>query len=131
VDLWSTNRRAGSWFTLAFMGLALCIFTWGVQYKLSLYDPPQSVSHQIPQAKLLSREQQATADESPLLENTKTSARVMYAMVGSVFLVLSRASALLNTPASSQRQREEKTPWRLRRQASLNTFFFRPPPTLA
>jgi hypothetical protein len=41
--------------TLAF-GLAilgLCIFAWGLKYKLSLYDPPHAVSHHIPAAKLL------------------------------------------------------------------------------
>ena len=89
------------------MGLALCVVAWGTKYKLSLYDQPQSASHQIPQARLLSREQQVTADESPLIDNMKASAKVMCAMADSVFLVVLLASSLLNMPASSQRQREE------------------------
>ncbi|HEX4308412.1 MAG TPA: hypothetical protein VHZ25_00220 [Acidobacteriaceae bacterium] len=56
--------------TLAF-GLAvlgLCVFAWGLKYKLSLYDPPHSISHHIPAAKLLSgKERRALplADVSP------------------------------------------------------------------
>jgi hypothetical protein len=33
--------------------LGVCVFAWGLKYKLSLYDPPQSVSHRMPAAKLL------------------------------------------------------------------------------
>jgi hypothetical protein len=36
---------------LVFLGI--CVFAWGLRYKLSLYDPPHSVSHRIPAAKLL------------------------------------------------------------------------------
>jgi hypothetical protein len=41
---------------LVFLGV--CVFAWGLRYKLSLYDPPQSVSHRIPAAKLLSGKEQ-------------------------------------------------------------------------
>jgi hypothetical protein len=34
--------------------LASCVFAWGLKYKLSLYDPPQAVSHHMAAAKLLS-----------------------------------------------------------------------------
>lgn len=33
--------------------LGICVFAWGLRYKLSLYDPPHSVSHRMPAAKLL------------------------------------------------------------------------------
>jgi hypothetical protein len=33
--------------------LAVCVFAWGLKYKLSLYDPPRAVSHNMPAAKLL------------------------------------------------------------------------------
>lgn len=36
---------------LAFLGL--CVFAWGLKYKLSLYDPPHSISRHMPAAKLL------------------------------------------------------------------------------
>ena len=33
--------------------LAVCVFAWGLKYKLSLYDPPHAVSHHMAAAKLL------------------------------------------------------------------------------
>lgn len=36
---------------LAFLGV--CVFVWGLNYKLSLYEPPHSISHHMPAAKLL------------------------------------------------------------------------------
>jgi len=41
--------------------LGLCVFAWGLKYKLSLYDPPRAVSHHIPAAKLLSDKDWNTA----------------------------------------------------------------------
>jgi hypothetical protein len=37
----------------ALVFLGVCVFAWGLRYKLSLYDPPHSVSHRMPAAKLL------------------------------------------------------------------------------
>jgi hypothetical protein len=34
--------------------LGICVFGWGLRYKLSLYDPPHSVDRRMPEAKLLS-----------------------------------------------------------------------------
>lgn len=42
---------------LVFVGLAISVFTWGLQYKLSLYDPPTAIAHQVPKAKLLSNDE--------------------------------------------------------------------------
>jgi hypothetical protein len=53
-------------FFLILLGLGLSVFGWGLQYKLSLYDPPQASSHQMPQAKLLSQDEQATAAHTSL-----------------------------------------------------------------
>jgi hypothetical protein len=39
-------------FSLVLLGI--CVFGWGLRYKLSLYDPPHAVSHRMPEAKLLS-----------------------------------------------------------------------------
>jgi hypothetical protein len=46
--------------SLAFLGLGICVFGWGLGYKLSLYDQSQTPSHQIPNAKLLSRDEKPT-----------------------------------------------------------------------
>jgi hypothetical protein len=34
--------------------LGVCVFSWGLKYKLSLYDPPHAVSHHMAAARLLS-----------------------------------------------------------------------------
>jgi hypothetical protein len=33
--------------------LGMCVFAWGLRYKLSLYDPPGAGAHHMPAAKLL------------------------------------------------------------------------------
>lgn len=33
--------------------LGVCVFAWGLKYKLSLYDPPHAASHHMAAAKLL------------------------------------------------------------------------------
>ena len=40
-------------FAFGLMLLGTCVFAWGLKYKLSLYDPPQSISHHMPAARLL------------------------------------------------------------------------------
>ena len=114
---------------LFFFGLAFAVFAWGLQYKLSLYDPPQAVSHQMPEAKLLSKEEQPSQSTSPLLEAIKF-AKPLRMVISSIFLLISLALNLLHAPALVERKWDVETPWRLRCFASLNAFFFRPPPVL-
>jgi hypothetical protein len=115
---------------LAFLGLAFCVFAWGLQYKLSLYDPPQTPSHQIPTAKLLSRDEQSSTVEHPLAIRTKTSTSVIYTAPTAVFLILFLAISLLNPPASRRVEKRDDRLFHLHR-AVLNTLFVRPPPVLA
>jgi hypothetical protein len=49
-----------SWKNLAFVGLTLAVFTWGLQYKLSLYESPHAASRHMPAAKLLTGEERST-----------------------------------------------------------------------
>lgn len=127
----TTTRPRFSRFTLCLLGLAICVFTWGLQYKLSLYDPPQAVSHELPSAKLLSRDQQRTTTESPLIKSDGVPNKTVLATVLSVFLQLFAILNSLRPPAAFRRNRDAKRPWRRLSQASLNAFFFRPPPVLA
>jgi hypothetical protein len=39
--------------------LGICVFAWGLRYKLSLYAPAQSVTRQMPAAKLLAPDRSA------------------------------------------------------------------------
>ena len=115
---------------LASLGLAVCVFAWGLQYKLSLYDPPQAASHRIPQAKLLSRDERSGIAESPLVDRTKTSTRVSYTIPTAFFLFLVLPLNILNPQSSSQREQRTSGVWHLRR-GLFNIFFVRPPPILA
>lgn len=127
----STRRPRFSRFTLCLLGLAFCVFTWGLQYKLSLYDPPQAASHELPSAKLLSRDQQSTTTESPLIKSEGAPDKTVMATVFSILLPLFAILNSLKLPAAFRRNRDAKRPWRQLSQASLNAFFFRPPPVLA
>jgi hypothetical protein len=107
--------------------LAVCVFAWGLQYKLSLYDSPQTDSHKISQAKLLSRNEQSGNAENPLEVGARTSTSVSSTVPVAVFFFLLLAASLLNPQASRQREQPTNHSWHLRR-GLLNIFFVRPPP---
>lgn len=108
---------------------AISVFTWGLQYKLSLYYPKHSAYHQLPEAKLLSRNEQATATESFLTTSSeKVSSDIP---LGGLFTLTLVAWVLELLPISGATQTEpERTrPWLVLQSERLNAFFFRPPPT--
>jgi hypothetical protein len=112
-----------------FAALASCVFLWGLQYKLSLYDPPQVASHQVPMAKLLSRNEQPNPSEQLAYNQTKPAIKVLRAVSGAaLFFML--IVCVFCLPESSQRERVENPPLQFR-QALLETFFVRPPPFLS
>jgi hypothetical protein len=134
VDLWNPKWRSLPWLWLGFVALALAVFTWGLGYKLSLYDPPQARSHEIPQAKLLSKNEQAIAVQSPLLEDAhdrSTALSRVLAEVETLLMVAIAAVAIPTIPAFRRRVFEMGAPRPLRHLAALPCFFFRPPPALA
>lgn len=130
VDFWRTNRRTRCWFTFALAGVAFCVFAWSVQYRFSPCASSRPVPHRFLDARFLTSEQQATADDNPLLRRSKTSTRAIYGRLTSAFSSFLTAPNLLNPPASGQSRRKENHSWSLCRHASFNTFFFRPPPAL-
>jgi len=117
-------------FTLYFLGLAFCVFTWGLQYKLSLYDPPKAVSHEMPQAKLLSKDQQSHVSESPLVKGMsvpdKTSQLAFFTLLFTLLLV----SVVSVQPKQAARLADRNEPVRPPSLANLHSLFFRPPPIL-
>ena len=126
------TRRLSRW-TFVFLGLGMCVFTWGLQYKLSLYYPPHSSFHQVPEAKLLSKnEQPRIALDLPSERLKKTADNIqqlsltalMLAWLTSLTLGLALAAERRFLPRGHQ-------PWLLAAQASLDAFFFRPPPISA
>jgi len=131
VDLRCTNRHIPGWLISGFIGLSLLVFAWGLGYKLSLYDPPQSDSHKIPQAKLLSKNEWAIASLSPLLNDANGSPSVFCAVLSSVLLLLALSYRPLSASALDLREFDAKQSWRLRYRTGLNFFFVLPPPVLS
>jgi hypothetical protein len=127
LQSWGTYRNFGLFGSVAFLGLAFCVFAWGLQYKLSLYDPSQTASHQIPKAKLLSRDEQSSTAESPLVIRTKTTTSVVYTAPTANFIILLPAICLLNPPAAIRVEKLANKQLHPHR-AILNTLFIRPPP---
>jgi hypothetical protein len=110
--------------------LAICVFTWGLQYKLSLYYPKHSTYHQLPEAKLLSKNEQATAIDGVLMSIAKAPNDIVR---GGLFTLMLFAWVLGLPPISgaTQTEQERTRPWLVSLSAALNAFFFKPPPTLS
>lgn len=124
-------RRFFSARVLALVALGFCVFTWGLQYKLSLYDSNQTASHQVPKAKMLSKDEQMQTAARPLVIRTRTSARVIYTIPAGDLLLLLFALNLPVLLAALPRPLQADRPWLLRLRALRNTLFVRPPPSLA
>jgi hypothetical protein len=130
VNFVNPTRCARLWFSIAFVALALSVFSWGIGYKLSLYDPPQSNSHLTPKAKLLSKNERIVREISPLIDGSMQLSPVTQGVLF-WWIMLPVAVLLLKTPAFSVWELEATKSWQLRRRLScLNIFFFRPPPIL-
>jgi hypothetical protein len=100
------------------------VFLWGLQYKLSLYDPPQAVSHKIPIAKLLSKDEQGATREAATTAKDSISEKGMFlAVVGFVVGLTS-----FYRPVLVRRKAEISRPWARQLDATLSAFSFRPPP---
>ncbi len=62
------HRRNSISTALGVLILALSVFGWGVQYKISLYDLPDSPSTVVPQAKLLSPKERPISVQASVAE---------------------------------------------------------------
>jgi len=130
VQRWNATRPFDLMGVLLYLGLAVCVFTWGLQYKLSLYEPPHASSRQIPQAKLLSRNEQTGTMGSRLVVRTKTSTTTRYTAPTAGFFALLLAFSVLNPQESGQRGHRTDRAWLIRR-GLLNILLVRPPPIVA
>jgi len=110
------------------MGLALCVFTWGLEYKLSLYDPPHANSHEIPSAKLLSKDEQSATAKSPLLEIGGVSIKAVPTTIFTLFLSFVLAAKFMDCIRPVRSSWDPGRPKLPHAPGSLNAFFFRPPP---
>ena len=118
--------------TFVFVGLVISVFTWGLQYKLSLYNPVLSASHQIPEAKLLSKNERVLAPDSPLITSATAprGLRDVWFFAASFLLWIPVLFLVLESRASA-REEERERPWLVCLRATLSALFLRPPPIAA
>ena len=111
---------------LVFLGLAFCVFTWGLQYKLSLYDPPQAISHRAPQAKLLANDEPSRMAAVLRAIATEPTVRITIHGDGILpFLLLCLSVASLSLLAQEAPLTDASSHVR---PALLSDLFVRPPP---
>lgn len=122
------NRRFSYSRLLLFLGLALCIFSWGLQYKLSLYDPPAAITHQIPKAKLLANEELPRFAEGLRHLGDLPAARVIVHGHFTVLLFLLTFGVLVQSAAALREQSSFVS--RHTRDLFSSAIFVRPPPVL-
>lgn len=128
----SCTKRSRRWrIPLLLLGLTVAVFTWGLQYKLSLYDPPQAVTRKMPSAKLLSADEQAAISASQLSSLASPPEKTIRTIFTSILLlfVLKLTSPSLQPAARMESLTASRT-WLWRRFANMNAFFFLPPPSL-
>lgn len=121
------NRSSRFWMTM-FIVLATCVFLWGLQYKLSLYEPQQSASHNIPMAKLLSQNELSSTSENSSYTQPKSRTKVLLAAFHALPIMLLILCAIF--AAESSRCECVESHSQQLRQALLESFFVRPPPVL-
>jgi hypothetical protein len=108
--------------------LVLAVFGWGVKYKISLYDPPGSISSHMSHAKLLSqKERPVSSNHSDLVRPSLVEAQpsISYPAFSIAAIVL-----VLCCTASIRMLTRGQNVDPYRRRCSFNSiyFFFRPPP---
>lgn len=116
---------------MVFLGLAIAIFAWGTNYKISLYDPPSTATHGIPPAKLLSSDQQVTATKGPIRHTppnpaTKGAGTCFLEAPGEFFA--QQIQGIWFAPAPVRQGSAALKLGSLRRLMALSTSGFRPPP---
>jgi hypothetical protein len=126
LELWRPNRQPGRICGLLFTALACCVFLWGLQYKLSLYDPPRATSHQVPVAKLLSKNELSDTQKTSAYTQTKPEIKFLLAVANVLPLILLMVWAFGNSKLRLEIAANQPP---LDLQQSLReSFFVRPPP---
>jgi hypothetical protein len=121
---WRNGRRAFL-LALGLLMLSAAVFGWGLQYKLSLYHGKDSISHQIPEAKLLSQKERPATGESVSVRPSEFPAFHLFPalIIVTVASGLFQAAARYVRTGSLERSRGPLPP-------CLQAIFLRPPPVL-
>lgn len=122
----NTSRRPSRLLNLVMLLLAFAIFSWGVQYKLSLYDPPAKTSTRMAEAKLLSQKERTSVpnvSESALDHAAQPHLPVVFAYLATAIILA------LDLFVAHESRSNVWARGRLPKQPNQSFFFFRPPPT--
>ena len=119
--------------TFVFVTLVFAVFGWGLQYKLSLYDAPDSISHVVPQAKLLSNEERVGHAAPGLASDAGSTKDTLPLCMASLVLTFPWILSLVADRGLLSRRIAACFTGEVKpgiQKASLGPFFFRPPPAL-
>jgi hypothetical protein len=119
----SSGSRRAVLFPLGLLMLSLAVFGWGLQYKLSLYQNKDSITHLAPVAKLLSQKERPAARLGLPARSPEAPAFPFVAALVLVASFLFRATARYLRTGNMERFRPSRPP-------CLEAVFFRPPPVL-
>ena len=105
--------------------LGMCVFLWGFGYKLSLYDTHKPTIHRIPEAKLLSKNEDPSATDSLRLCVASRVTAPLGLLLCAMLIFLAPHGTKEPFPASVVSTRDFVG---LQLRFILSAFFFRPPP---
>ena len=118
-----TRRRGSQWMIVTIAMLAFAVFSWGVRYKVSLYNPATHMSA----AKLLSqRERPATFESARLAADLAVNLEPVTFFALAMGVMLAWVWSL--KPVFSPRMMRHRV--ELPKPPGQTFFFFRPPPVL-
>ncbi len=118
------NGRRAILLALGLLMLSAAVFGWGLEYKLSLYQGKDSISHQIPKAKLLSQKERPAMGQQAVsvLPNELQASNLLPALtMVTVASGLFQAAARYVRTGSLERSRPPLPP-------CLQAIVLRPPP---
>ena len=120
-----TNRRIHTLNVMGMLFLAISVFAWGLQYKISLYSPSSGLYAAVPHAKLLSQKERPESNVASIKQNsTQDRSPVPY----TIFLFASILCALVAAVIVQTHGLSLDKGSRQQRFAALDFFSFRPPP---
>jgi hypothetical protein len=108
---------------LGLLTLAMAVFAWGLQYKLSLYKSKQSIAHLAPEAKLLSQKERPVTGQAMDVPPTDMPALPLLPALLTLTMTPGLYRATARYVRTGSRERAPAPP-----PLCLRAVFFRPPP---
>lgn len=107
--------------------LGVCVFAWGLRYKLSLYDSPHAIGRRMPEAKLLTGKERTAIPVVDMRRAANPEPPLALTGLALVFVVLMGAKLF---PGFSGRMPQLGLASIMPPRASLRAHCPRPPPSL-